>query len=262
MLADLKIQEMWRRMLATRNPGRDIQVGKIEEGYYAVVASGKVEQAPEMLCGMSDYQLLETRIPHLDRTRAVYLNAGSAYQLSDVEPFEHWAGSLAAQVESGATRAFAVVDMQVFVERVQVEFVGWSVERAGQNLVVSDGRFKVRLNLLRSVVRMVLSRSSIAEAIRSLHEEVQAQLAFTQGLFRRFERRFENYSPSVLDHYFTAYADLSCVATGWDYWQVAGKTPAEAERIFEGAMREFRAFLEAPSESGLAWLGAADCGRA
>ncbi len=43
------------------------------------------------------------------------------------------------------------------------------------------------------------------------------------------------------------------MAAGWDYWQVAGRTSAEAERIFEQAMEEFETFLSKPSEE---WLPA------
>lgn len=259
MQANTAIQETWLRLLSNGDRSEGVRLEKLGDGYHAVVLHADPQGPNAPLCGRSDYQALESFIPNLGRTRAVYLKEGSAYDLPDVESLKNWAGDMGAAVESGAVRAFAVVDLQVFVDLLRAEFAGWSVEWAGHDLVVCEGRFKVRFNLLRSVVRMVFSRSTFVEAARSLRDAAQKQFALDQQLFVRFERRFEKYGPAVLDHFFTAYPEASCVAAGWDYWQVAEKSPAEAEPIFEEAMREFANVLESPGEGGMPWFEAGAC---
>jgi hypothetical protein len=183
------------------------------------------------------------------------LNSGSAYQLSGIESLREWAGELAQNVEGDTSQAFAVVDLKIFTLRIREEFraVGWKVERTGQELRVADGRFTQQVNPLRAVVRMVLSRSNMREAARAVREETGEQFALHAELFRRFELRFRKFQPAVLDHYFVAYPQASCLATGWDYWQVSGCAPAEAERTFDQAMEDFGNFLAAPSDE---WLPA------
>ena len=304
MQVDARIRDMWLRLLGQASRTSGVSLEKVEDGYHAVVLAtdGNVSacsnpsathhgpddrelleraswEAPH---AQADYDALKSLIPHLDRTRAVYLNSGSAYQLSEIESLHEWAGELAQNVEAGAFQAFAVVDLEIFTLRIREEFRavarsnpsatphgpddwemleragGWKVERTGQDLRVADGRFTQQVNPLRAVVRMVLSRSNMRKAARAVRDETGEQFALHAELFRRFELRFRKFQPAVLDHYFVAYPQASCLAAGWDYWQVSGCAPAEAERTFEQAMEDFGNFLAAPSDEWLpAFLGGA-----
>jgi hypothetical protein len=202
---------------------------------------------------MGDYQALESLIPNLDRTRAVYLSSGNAYHLSGIESVREWAGTLAEKVESGTCHAFAVVDPQVFQERAREELQasGYKVEPARQGLRVSNGRFSENLNVSRAIVQMVLSRSSMSRASREILDGMTGQFEIDDELFRRFKQRFGRFQPAVMGHFFVAHPERSCVAAGWDYGQVAGRTHAQAEQIFEQAMQEFETFLAGSPEG---WL--------
>jgi hypothetical protein len=245
MLVDSRVHQIWLQLLARTNCPDGVGVERIEDGYYLVVVDASRNSSPETISQMADYQALKSLIPHLGRTRSVYLNSSHAYQLAGITSLRDWAGQLAQKVESGACHAFAVIDPEVFQEHVrsQLQASGWTVERAGQSLRVSDRRFHENPNLLRAIVQMVLSRSNMREAALEIRDELALQFGIDARLFGRFKRRFAKYQPAVMDHYFTAYFECSCVAAGWDYWQVSGRTPTEAERTFEQAMQQFETFL-------------------
>ncbi len=253
MRAHRKIEGTWLRLLATPTRAGEAEIEKIEEGYYAVVLADPHDgnQPGEN----SDIQSLGARIPHLERTRAVYLSSEASYELEDVAPVRRWAGANAQELERGTRHAIAVVDLEVFARQLtgRLQGVGWEIAPAGQDLRVSEGHFTERLNLLRLIVRMVFSRSGMAEAGRAARRELSERFALDAMLFARFAERYARFGPSIVDHYFTAYPESACMAAGWDYWQVAGRTTSEAERIFEQAMREFETFLSKPSDQ---WLPA------
>ena len=120
------------------------------------------------------------------------------------------------------------------------------MEEAGQDLEVRDGRFKARVNLLRTIVRMVLSRSDMAEAARTVITELVSEFSRVANLYIRFQKRFEMFQPDVVDHYFVAYPDASCVALAWDYWQIAGLQSEQADRVFDEGLKEFERLLHSP----------------
>ncbi|MBZ5563515.1 MAG: hypothetical protein LAP13_13980 [Acidobacteriia bacterium] len=253
MRADKEIEAAWFRLLATPARAGEAEIEKIEEGYYAVVLADPRDgnQPGET----NDIQSLGARIPHLERTRAVYLSSEASYELEGIAPVRQWAGASAQELERGTRHAVAVVDLEVFARLViwRLQGAGWDVAPSGQDLRVSEGHFTERLNLLRLIVRMVFSRCGMVEAARAARRELAERFALDAMLFARFAERYERFGPSIVDHYFTAYPESACMAAGWDYWQVAGRTTAEAERIFEQAMKEFETFLSKPSDE---WLPA------
>jgi len=260
MHADLRVQETWLRLLGRSDTSQAAGVEKLEEGYYAVVR-GAAEPAPSpVACARTAFSALESLIPNLARTRAVYLNQESAYQLAKTESLREWAGPLAEQVERGVRHAFAVVDPEIFARRVSVglQASGWKVEHLQHDLQVNGGRFTENANLLRAIVQMVLSRGSFAAAAVALKAELSERFAIDARLFMCFAELFAKYRPAVFERYFTACPECSCVAAGWDYWQVAGHDAHEATEIFEQAMKEFESFLAMPSEDWLPAL-AVDC---
>lgn len=263
MRAELRIQGIWLWLLSKADRAGKVVVEKIEDGYHAVVLATEPYAAIDPLGELAEYRALEATIPHLSRTRAVYLNAGSAYQLLEIQSPSAWAGEFAADIESGARHAVAVVDPEAFRARVAKEFeaVGWQVEQAEQDLRVSDGRFTQPVNLLRAIVQMVFARSSMAGASQAARKEIAKQFALDGELFGRFQLRFQEFDPAVFDHYFSASPGASYMTMGWDYWQVVGKTPAEAERIFEQAMEEFETFLKTPPAEALLGSSAGGCER-
>ena len=117
-----------------------------------------------------DFRAVKPFIPHLARTRAVYLNQEHAYGLTKIESLRDWAGQLGEQVEQGARHAFAIVEAKIFAREVSASLraSGWKVEHVEDSLRVSEGRFTECVNLLRAVVQMVFSRSTFADAARSL----------------------------------------------------------------------------------------------
>jgi hypothetical protein len=248
MQSDSTIQNLWVRLLGeVRQPGAT-RIQKVEDGYYlvarAVGENGDANSTPTS----GDYSALESRIPNLCRTRAVYLNLGNTYHLREGENPREWLGEAAERLEAGVLHAFAVVDTEIFSRRIAWELLarGWTVEETGQDLQVHDGRFKAALNLLRAIVRMVLSRSNMAEAARSVIGELIWEFSRHASFFARFQKRFETFQPDVLDHYLVAYPDATCVALAWDYWRAAGRSPGEAEQVFNEGVAEFERLLQSP----------------
>ncbi len=245
MRAEKKVEEAWLRLLAAPAREGEAQIAKIEEGYYAVVLAGPPAGNQEK----QDLQSLGARIPHLERTRAVYLNSEASYELAGIAPVRQWAGMYARELECGTRHAVAVIDSEKFARHLtgRLQVAGWDVSPAGQDLRVSESHFAERFNLLRLIVRMVFSRCGREEAARAARRELAERFALDAMLFARFAERYQRFGPSIVDHYFTAYPESACMAAGWDYWQVAGQTTAEAERTFEQAMKEFETFLSKPS---------------
>ncbi len=262
MQSDLAIQNLWSRLLREARQAGETGVEKVEDGYYLVARrAGEIRDA-DAAGAPGDFSALGSRIPNLCRTRAVYLNVEGAYNLQDAPPDRSWLGGAARDVESGALRAFGVVDTEIFSRRIAWELLtrGWTMQEAGQDLVVIDGRFKSRLNLLRAIVRMVLSRASMAGAARSVVRELTLEFSRQAAFFVRFQKRFESFQPAVLDHYFVAYPDASCVALAWDYWQIAGLAADDAERVFQGGVNEFDQLLQLPVGSWLPGVSPEACG--
>jgi len=263
MKADPEIQRTWSRILGEVNQPGDFLWRKLDEGYYVIAhrlqaGTGTVASGPA-----ADYEILRTLIPHLDRTRAVPLNFRHDCEFTGADVLKSWAGKLDADVEAGVLHAYAVVDSEAFGESAAsvLRAAGLQVERAREGLRVADGPFIQRVNLLRIVVEMVIARSGIVEAQRALAEKVADEFKLYRRLYRRFAQRFHEFEPAVLDHYFTAYPDASCVAAGWDYWEVSGRRPSEGEQVFERAMEEFKTFLTADSDGWLAGLLEGACQR-
>lgn len=261
MKADSGIQQTWSRILRKVNQPGDLQCQKLGEGYYAVAHRAWVGKGTVSLHPAADYPLLRTRIPHFARTRAVCLNFPHDSEFAGSGTLKNWAGELAADIEAGLLLAFAVVDVKMFGETAAVELrrAGWEVEGTKEELRVTDGFFVQQVNLLRVIVEMALTRSEIGEARRALREKVAGEFRLYRELFRRFARRFQEFQPAVLDHYFTAYPGASCVSAGWDYWEVSGRTPSEAEQAFERGMQEFEAFLRWYPDAGLSGFLAGAC---
>ncbi len=251
MRADKKIEAAWLRLLAAPAQGGEAEIEMIEEGYHAVLLAGPL--GGSQLGEVNDLQSLAARIPHLERTRAVYLSSEASYELEGIAPVREWAGADMQELERGTRHAVAVIDPEVFARHVtgRLQRAGWVIAPAGQDLRVSEGHFTERLNLLRLIVKMVFSRCGMVEAARAARRELAERFALDAMLFARFAERYQRFGPSIVDHYFTAYPESACMAAGWDYWQVAGRTTAEAERIFEQAMKEFETFLSKPFGEGL-----------
>jgi len=249
MKADLEIQQIWLEVLRKASRPGDIHCRKLGEGYYAVALLPVGGPKARTLSPAAHHAALRSKIPYFDRTRAVSLNFDRDSQFSDIGSLRTRAGDLAAEVETGVRLAFAVVDPEAFGECVALELraAGWQVESSKEELRVTDGLFVQQVNLLRALVRMVLSRSGIAEARRALRKEVARGFTLYRRLFRQFVERFQEVKPAVVGHYFAAYPDGSCMVAGWDYWQVSGKAPAEAEQVLGEAMKEFKTFLKTPS---------------
>jgi hypothetical protein len=248
MQSDLSIQDLWLRLLAETRRSHGTRVEKIEDGYYLVGRPAEENRVADSTSASDDYSALGSQIPNLCRTRAVYLNLGAAYDIPDVPNPRAWLGAVAGELESGALHAFAVVNTEIFSRRIAWELLtrGWTMEEIGHDLEVKDGRFKTRLNLLRTIVRMVLSRSNMAEAARSVVSELISEFWRQAEFYVRFQKRFEMFQPDVFDHYFVAYPDASCVALAWDYWQIAGLPSERAERLFNEGLKEFDQFLQSP----------------
>jgi len=261
MKADPGIQQTWSRILGQVSQPGDFLCQKLDEGYYAVAHRLPAWNRMAASGAAADYEILRTLIPHLDRTRAVPLNFRHDFVPTSADALKTWAGELATDIDAGDLHAYAVVDTEAFGESVAWELrtAGWQVERAKEELRVADGQFVQPVNLLRVIVEMVIARSGIAEAQRALREKVAGEFTLYRRLFQRFAERFQGHDPAVLDHYFTAYPDASCVAAGWDYWEVSGRTSSNAEQVFTRAMEEFSTFLTADSDGWLAGLLAGAC---
>jgi hypothetical protein len=261
MQVNSRVQEIWLRLLGAAGSSKTTHGERIEEGYYAVVREAVDPALPLGASGPADFNGLESFIPNLVCTRAVYLNQGGAYGLAKTGSLCNWAGRLGEQVERGVRQAFAVVDPEVFTRHVcaNLQASGWSVEHAQNGLRVSDGRFTENVNPLRAIVQMVLSRGSFAEAAEALKADLSERFVVDAGLFERFAEHFAKYRPVVFDHYFTAYPECSCVAAGWDYWQVSDCGAREATGIFEQAMKEFESFLAIMPENRIPAITADRC---
>jgi hypothetical protein len=248
MQSDSNIQDLWLRLFAEAFQSGETRVEKVEDGYYLVVRPAGGNRDAGSNSFSEDHSALGSRIPNLCRTRAVYLNSGGSYDLRDVGNPRAWLGELAGELDSGSVHAFAVVDTQLFSRRIAWELLtrGWTMEEDGEDLEVRDGRFKAPINLLRTVVRMVLSRADVAGAARTVISELISEFSRDTAFYVRFQKRFESFQPDVLDHYFVAYPDASCVALAWDYWQTAGLPSDEAGRVFNEGLKEFEKLLQSP----------------
>jgi len=260
MLSVSKIQSLWLRLLRDEIGPGEVRVQPIEPGYFAVVLSNAQEGDK---CPGSDFFALSLQIGDLSYTRAVYLASSPCYALDRSESLRAWAGEAAALVESGARRAFAVVDVARFTGllRAALEGRGWRTEERVEDLKVSNGHFCAQINVLREVVRMVLGREDFATAAQRVAEEAAVQFARDAEFFARYERRFSCFSPATLDHFFAASPEESCVAAGWDYWQLTEHPGGEAEKVFEQGMKEIELLLRAAREEGLPCLPVAVGGR-
>jgi hypothetical protein len=254
------VQEHWVRLLRTELAPGEVRCVKVEPGHFVVVvaAARGTGNTPA-----ADYHALESCLGSLDGTRAIYLNSRSGLALDGNSNLRSWAGDCAAEVESGAKRAFAVVQMEIFRERIREELVGqgWAAASYGEDLKASAGGFSELINVPREAVRMVLSRGDFAAAARSIGEKTGRRLAHDGEFFAAFKSRFESFFPATLDHFFVAYPEASCVAVGWDYWQLAERPVEEAEAVFEEGMKEIELLLRTSREDRPAGLPVGACGR-
>ncbi len=245
MRPDPRIEQTWLAMLKAAENSPEPQVRLLEKGYHAVVLRPSTPPDGQS-ASKCDYELLTAYIPNLDGTRAVCLNASQRFDLPHIRGIDSWAGPLALGVMSGRVRALAVVEAGIFKRQLAEKLVasGFRVEEGEQCLRVEQGQLTEQINLANSIVRMVLSRSHVSAAARTISSEVKTQFALTADLFRSFQRRFHAYHPSVLGHYFVANPANSCVAMGWDYWEIRGKGRREARSVFEHASDELEDLLK------------------
>ena len=243
-----RVQKIWLRLLSTPRGSRVPQIEKIEEGYYAAVCDAAGERGRDVDSEASDFCAAKSFIPHLSRTRAVYLNRAAAYGLGEAEPLHQWAGHLAKPVEQGVRHAFAIVDAKIFSRKISAALrtCGWKVKPIDVCLRVKEEKFTECANLPRAIVKMVFARSTFAEASRSLRNKLATRFLLDARLFARFEKRFAAYRPAVLDRYFTLESGCPNLAAGWDYWQVANHAAPDAIKIFDEAMNQFESLLAAP----------------
>jgi hypothetical protein len=248
-----RVQEIWLRLLDGADSSPTPHIERVEEGYYAVVREAGDRTQCHFACDPEDFRAVKPFIPHLARTRAVYLIRRDAYGLAKIESLRDWAGQLGEQVEWGTRHAFAIVDAEVFAREVStfLRASGWKVEHLQDGLQVNDDRFTESVNLLRAIVQMVLSRSTFAEAARSLKAELAGRFLMDAQLFARFEERFAQYRPAIINRYFTVCPDCSRLSAGWDYWQISSRDAHDAAEIFAQAMKEFESLLATPQED---WL--------
>jgi hypothetical protein len=254
------VQEHWLPLLRTELAPGEVRCAEVEPGHFVVVLAAQPGAGDSPA---ADYQALESCLGSLEGTRAIYLDSTSGLTLDGNSNLRSWAGNCAAEVESGAKRAFAVVQMEVFRERIRKELMarGWAVTNYGEDLKVSAGGFSELINVPREAVRMVLSRGDFAAAACFIGEETGRRLARDAEFFAAFQSRFERFSPATLDHFFVAYPEASCVAAGWDYWQLAERPAEETEAVFEEGMKEIELLLRTAREEGLAGLPVGACGR-
>ena len=255
-----RVQEHWLRLLRAELAPGEVRCAQVEKGHFVVVL------AVEPGAGNSpaaDYHALESCLGSLDGTRAIYLDGSNGFSLGGNSTLRSWAGDCATEVESGARRALAVVQMEAFRERIREELAaqGWTLAKYGEDLKVSGGGFSELINVPREAVRMVLSRSDFAAAARAIGEETGRRLARDAEFFAAFKSRFASFLPATLDHFFVAYPEASCLAAGWDYWQLAERPAEESEKVFEEGMKEIELLLQTAREEGLPGLRVGACGR-
>ncbi len=260
MQVNSRVQEIWLRLLDAVDSSPTTRIERVEEGYYAVVREAADRTQCRVACDPEDFRSVKPFIPHLARTRAVYLIQRDAYGLAEIESLRDWAGQLGEQVERGTRRAFAIVDTEIFAREVSTSLraSGGKVEHVEDSLRVNDGRFSESINLLRAIVQMVLSRSTFAEAARSLEAQLAGRFLMDARLFARFQERFAQYRPAIIDRYFTVCPDCSRLAAGWDYGQVSSRDAHDATEIFDQAVKELETLLAMPQEDWLPAL-ATDC---
>jgi hypothetical protein len=230
MHVNSRVQEIWLRLLGPADSSQTPRIERVEEGYYAVVHEAAKRAKCHVSTEQEDFRAVKPFIPHLVRTRAVYLNQESAFRLAKTESLRVWAGQLGEQVERGARHAFAIVDTDVFAHEVSASLRAseWKVEQVQDSVWVNDGRFAENANLLRAIVQMVLCRSTFADAARSLKAQLAGRFLLDAQLLARFEERFAQYRPAVIDRYFAVCPDCSRLAAGWDYWQVPRRDAHDA----------------------------------
>ena len=255
-----RVQEHWLRLLRTELAPEEVRCAEVEKGHFVVVL------AVEPGAGngpAADYHALESCLGGLDGTRAIYLDRSSGFDLDGNSTLRSWAGDCATEVESGARRALAVIQMEVFRERIREELTarGFAVTNHGEDLKASAGGFSELINVPREAVRMVLSRGDFEAAARSGGEETGRRLARDAEFFAAFKSRFASFLPATLDHFFVAYPEESCVAVGWDYWQLAERPAEEGEKVFEEGMKEIELLLQTAREEELTGLPVGACGR-
>jgi hypothetical protein len=258
-----RVQEIWLRLLGAGDSSRTPRIERVEEGYYAVARDACKRAKCPVSAEREDLRAVKPFIPHLVRTRAVYLNKASAFGLGKAESLVVWAGQLGEQVVQGTRHAFAIVEADVFANEVAafLRASGWIVEHVDDALRVSDGRFAENANLLRAIVQMVLFRTTFADAARSLKTQLAGRFLLDAQLFARFEERFAQYRPAVIDRYFTVCPDCSHLAAGWDYCQISNCDNPGAMEIFEQAMKEFETLLATPQEDWLPAVATVCCER-
>jgi len=254
------VQEHWLRLLRTELVPGEVRCAKVEPGHIVVVLAAEPGAGGSPA---ADYHALEACLGSLDGTRAIYLDSRNGLILDGNLSLRSWAGDCAAEIESGARRAFAVVHMEVFRERIREELVGQgcAITNYGEDLKASAGGFSELINVAREAVRMVLRRGNFATAARSIREETGRRLARDAEFFAAFKSRFVSFFPATLDHFFVAYPEASCVAAGWDYWQLAERPAEEAEAVFEEGTKEIELLLRTAREERLAGLPVGACGR-
>jgi len=88
---------------------------------------------------------------------------------------------------------------------------------------------------------MVLSRSAVAEATRSLKGQLAERFLMDAQLFARFEERFAQYQPAIIDRYSRL---VRMLTSGRGLGLLAGvqRNAHDAAEIFEQAMKELEIF--------------------
>jgi len=187
MRVNSRVQAMWLGLLRRPDTSPSPRIKRIEEGYYAVVhrVSGRTEFGADS--ESEDFCAVAPFIPALGRTRAVYLTHAGRYGLALPEDINDWAGELGQQVERGSLRAFAVVNTDIFAQKVSafLQASVWKAKHTKDAVHIQVGPFTARLNLSRTMAQMVLSRSTFAEAARSVKSELW-------GIFLRDSQVFED----------------------------------------------------------------------
>jgi hypothetical protein len=255
-----QVEAMWLELLSRVRRSGMLETRPVEPGYDLVVRRGEADSSSPR----GDLSALEEIVPNLARTRAVYLNSQAEVGWPGLPTLRDWAGTIAEPIESGAVRAFAVVDPEKFRERVAetLRQQGWRVEHADAELRVRNGVFTERVNLVREIVRMVHLRQGMKEAAAAVANRLKAAFVREAAFYVRFERRFRDFDPDVYDHYFVAYPSGCCLAFGWDYWQLAELSDGEAEMRFAKGAEDFERLLPV-ARDGLPSSGRGTvCGRA
>ena len=94
MRVNSRVQEIWLRLLDAVDSSPTTRIEGVEEGYYAVVREAADRTQSHVACDPEDFRSVKPFIPHLARTRAVYLIQRDAYGLAEIESLSDWAGPL------------------------------------------------------------------------------------------------------------------------------------------------------------------------